>query len=310
MNKAHIRGIFQVFIAMCLLSAPTYGDDIYVSVYASNTIEKFDSSGQATVFASGGGLDGPSGMAFDSSGNLYVANINNSTIWKYDSNGHGTLFADTYLNDPAYLAFDRNGYLYVSNEQDNGSAYADTVVRFDPNGNGSVFASGLHEPYGLAFDNQGNLYVGNLNDPSIWKFDSNGNGSLFANMYDPGQLTCDSNGNLYMANHYSTTVVKFDSSGNSSIYESGLNQPGGLAFDSSGNLYVGTYYSGYQIVKFDPSGVRSVFAYIGGIYAPSIAVRPVPEPSGYAMLVLGAGVIFAGRKTKIRKGNANTEMSA
>src|ERR1035438_2205841 len=58
---------------------------------------------------------------------------------------------------------------------------AGTIMKFDPNGNGSVFAnvsSGLNNPESLALDGSGNLYVansGNIN--SIIKFDPNGNGS-------------------------------------------------------------------------------------------------------------------------------------
>lgn len=56
-----------------------------------------------------------------------------------------------------------------------------TIVKFDPGGHGSLFASsGLNHPRSLAFDSSGNLYAANWNDGTIEKFDSGGTGSLFA----------------------------------------------------------------------------------------------------------------------------------
>jgi hypothetical protein len=76
------------------------------------------------------------------------------------------------------LAFDNSGNLYVANQG------ANTIMKFDPSGHASLFASsGMNQPMGLAFDSSGDLYVvnnGNLNHNTIVKFDANGNGSLFA----------------------------------------------------------------------------------------------------------------------------------
>jgi WD40 repeat protein len=128
-------------------------DDIYVAVHGSNTIMKFDSSGNASVFAdASSGLNMPEGLAFDSSGNLYVANANtlvggtgDNTILKFDSSGQGSLFAISGTNNYSDgLAFDSSGNLYVANWNDG------TIGKFDSSGNGSVFASGLINPSFIA----------------------------------------------------------------------------------------------------------------------------------------------------------------
>src|SRR5260221_107524 len=60
---------------VCLFfgNAFSRADTVYVSNSENNTIEKFDSSGQGSVFANSG-LGGPYGLAFDNSGTLYGAN--------------------------------------------------------------------------------------------------------------------------------------------------------------------------------------------------------------------------------------------
>ena len=65
------------------LAAPanTITGDLYVSLdgqYGSSTIDGLDSQGAPTTLASG--LDYPSGLAFDSSGNLYFADYSNAAI--------------------------------------------------------------------------------------------------------------------------------------------------------------------------------------------------------------------------------------
>ncbi len=85
--------------------------NLYVANNANNTIEKFDSNGNGTVFASSG-LDNPAGLAFDSGGNLYVANFNANDIEKFDASGQGSVFAlSTDAFEPTGLAFSSSGDL-------------------------------------------------------------------------------------------------------------------------------------------------------------------------------------------------------
>jgi len=93
--------LFTLTTLVLLASAIAHADYIYVSCYGNGTIEKFDSIGNGTIFASG--LNGPSGLAFDSSGNLYVANWNSGTIGKFDLSGHESIFA-WGLNHPSFIA--------------------------------------------------------------------------------------------------------------------------------------------------------------------------------------------------------------
>ena len=86
----------------------------------------------------------------------------------------GSVFASPGVISLAGLAFDAAGNLYAGLSNN-------TIERFTPGGVGSVFASGLNEPYGLAFDTAGNLYVANfVSSDTIEQFTPGGVGSVFA----------------------------------------------------------------------------------------------------------------------------------
>jgi hypothetical protein len=100
------------------------------------TIEKFNSSGNGTSFASG--LAGPRGLAFENNGYLYVSCF--TTIEKFDSSGNGTTFASDVFAQG--LAFDSSGCLFA--------ATGNNIIKFDSSGDWSIFASGLYGAEGIA----------------------------------------------------------------------------------------------------------------------------------------------------------------
>jgi sugar lactone lactonase YvrE len=155
------------------------------------------------------GLSSPTGLAYDTNGNLYVANNGNGNISKYTSGGGlvSAAFNTTALTAPYGLAFDTNGNLYVSNTDSgviNKITSAGAVSTF------YTFAAG-NVPTGLAFDTSGNLYVATSTSNTITQLSSTGvfqasvalpNGSA------PKLLAFDTNGNLYVANYGNNTVSK------------------------------------------------------------------------------------------------------
>src|ERR1043166_2191837 len=154
--KRTTRELYFGFVSLVCLyfsSGFAHADTIYVSNSGNGTIEKFDSNGNGSLFASN--LATPTGVALGSSGNLYVATGGN--IVRFDSNGNPSVFANIGVAVPYGLAFDSSDNLYVANRWNN------TIEKIDTNGNSSVFASsGLNVPFGLAFDGSGNLYVSNF----------------------------------------------------------------------------------------------------------------------------------------------------
>jgi DNA-binding beta-propeller fold protein YncE len=287
-----------IFGALLLLSLPAKADDLYIADYNNNTVERIDSSGHSTVYLDDTvGLDGPMGVAFDGNGNLYVGNWYFGTILKVAPNGQSSLFAYG-LDEPRGMACDSAGNLYVA---EYGSGRID---KFNPAGQESSLA-GLNRPTGVAVGPDGDIYVADQND-NITKFNPSGQGALFVSTgSSPEGLAFDSSGNLYVACYFSQAIYKYNSSGIGGLFAStgsvyGYTNPFGLAFDSSGNLYATCNVN--VLNKIDSSGNVSFFA--NTLPGPwFIAVKPVPEPSPWAILIFGGSVLTGYRGCARRDGS-------
>ena len=143
-------------------------------------IFKFTPDGERIVFGTvpgttpGNDLQPSWGLAFDSAGNLYAADGGAQTIFKFAPNGTRTVFVgpSAFATGayPVGLAFDSSGNLFVSTEcfaPDLCEPGSDTILKFTPTGEGSIFATGLTTPRGLAFDTSGNLFVAEAGVPEI-----------------------------------------------------------------------------------------------------------------------------------------------
>jgi sugar lactone lactonase YvrE len=202
-------------------------------------------------------MNGPSGVALDSSGNLYVADYYNNRVLFFPSGsvtatrvyGQGstgtsltTNTADTgatYMSHPYRVVLDSSGNLYVSENGNNRVVYfasgsvTATRVYGQPNFTTSsiatsVSATTLANPDGLALDSSGNLYVADEGNNRVLYFPS---GSVTATrVYGASNLTT--------AGSFSTTATGF-------IAENSV------SLDSLGNMYVGD--SGNNRVLYFPA---------------------------------------------------------
>jgi sugar lactone lactonase YvrE len=255
-----------------------------------NTVLEITPGGTSSVFASSG-LDDPSGLAFDAAGNLYVANADDGTVEKFTPNGVGTLFASG-LNTPVGVAVDAAGNVYVA------SFFGGTITKFNPAGGSSVFASNVNGPTGLAFDAAGNLYSADNGDGHIEKFTPGGGtsdfaatgaGALFGLAYHGENLyAVDANTNI---DANASNLYRIAANGTSSGFArlSGNEEPFGITADAAGNLYVSTY-SG-TIEKFTPGGAETTFMSGLDNDLAFLAFGPVPEPSTWMAVGIGAGLL-------------------
>lgn len=238
-------------------------NNLYIADLGDSRIRKI-SGGQIGTVAGGTGslepfvnavatavrLNGPTGIAIDSSNNLYFAegSIGSGTghalgdyrIWQINAagvisvaagngvesfSGDGGPASIAQLNAPSNLALDANGNLYFSDTANNrvrkispgGSitTVAGTAIAGFSGDSGPAVSAELNGPTGLALDQDGNLYIADTNNNRIRKVLPNG------------------------------TILSIAGNGNAAFFGDGsvaqnaaIHAPQGVAIDSAGNLYI------------------------------------------------------------------------
>ena len=249
--------------------------NLYIPDVNNHRIRKVDTNGNISTFAgtgesgfSGDGgaaasakLSGPTGVTFDSNGNLYISSYNNHVIRKVDTNGNISTFAGTGTE----------GY----------------------SGDGGAATSAqLSQPWGVNVDASGNVYIADSENHRIRKVDTNGNISTFAGTGtegfsgDGGAATSAKlnsseyiiyyNNNYYIADYGNARIRKIDSNGiittiagkdvyngdNISASTAKINLPRNMAMDKNDNLYIAEQNSN-RIRKIDSNGIITTVAGTG-----------------------------------------------
>jgi trimeric autotransporter adhesin len=262
-----------------------YGDG---SLYIGSTVRKVSGGIITTVagngnigFSGDGGpatsatLDGPSGVAVDSAGNLFIADSLNHRIREVSggiittaagsgdflSSGDGGEATSAALHTPAGVAVDSAGNIYIAETDGNRIRKVSGGIITTVAGSGSpsfsgdggpATSAGLNGPSGVAVDSTGNIYIADIGNARIRKvsggiittFAGNGNPEAYYDLGDGGPAT---NATLAPAG------VAVDSAGNVYIPEqnrirkvsggiittlAGVGGAAGIAFDSAGSMYI------------------------------------------------------------------------
>lgn len=244
--------------------------NLYIADYGDSRIRKIDASGTITTvagsstsiglggFSGDGGpatsaqLNSPTGVAFDSAGNMYIADFGNYRIRRVDTSGIITTIAGI-------------GSAGGSDTGDGGPATSATLTG----------------PTDIAVDGKGNVYIadtehvrvinsaGNINTAAHGFFGtcsqtptSAANSDVAAN-----GLAVDSSGNLYIADKTGGCIQVLETNGLVTSVAGGgsnLNGDGGpatsaaftpaaVALDASGNIYIAT--TGARVRKVSATNV-------------------------------------------------------
>jgi len=110
------------------------------------------------------GLNQPSGVAVDGSGNVYIADTNNNAIeeWSAPTQAVSTLMS-TGLNRPRGVAVDVSGNVYIA-DTSNGAIKEWSAVTQPVT---MLVSAGLNQPSGVAVDGSGNVYIADTDNNAI-----------------------------------------------------------------------------------------------------------------------------------------------
>jgi sugar lactone lactonase YvrE len=268
--------------------------NIYIADGSNNCIRMVNSKGIISTVAGNGGLgysgdggpataaqlNGPAGVAVDSSGNLYIADENNDVIRKVGTNGIITTFAgngtggfggdngaavSARLSLPSGVATDKNGNVYIADMANQRVRKVDiygTITTVAGNGTGTGTGGGayggdggaataaeLSNPVAIAVDASGTLYIADMSNNRVRMVSASGTISTLAGNGNGG-FGGDSSAATSAALHFPTGVA---ADGNDNVYISdSYNQrvrkvSGGLIHTYAGNgnpaggLFTGSY---------------------------------------------------------------------
>jgi sugar lactone lactonase YvrE len=231
--------------------------NVYVADSPNNSndkVVKITPAGVATTFAAFGTRVSPTGLVFDTAGNLFVATQDDHSIRKVTPGGTiSTFTSSNLLSRPFGLAFDGLGNLYAANLGNN------TVVKVSPAGTQSLFATGSFiNPFGLAFNTSGDLFVSNFGTQRIDRITPAGSVSSF---YSGSPLSGPTMGLGVDPDDY-----VYVATGGNQIVRITPNGSSGTVFSTMSNI------SGFN------GGVQFL-----ALTSPAV----VPEPSTYAMAFAG-----------------------
>jgi sugar lactone lactonase YvrE len=209
------------------------------------TIFRIDPSGEITEFS--GDITNPTGIAFDSSGQMFVSSRMDGTVYRISPFKEAQPFA-TNLGVATGIAFDRDDAMYVGDR-------TGTIYRVNGIGEETAFAQ--LEPsvaaYHLAVGPDQSIYVAGptiASFESIMRVDVNGQVSVFyKGLGRPQGLAVDDSGTVYVTASLRGRrgIVRISADGkNAEVFVAGMNLVG-LAFSATGDMAVASTDSIYRL---------------------------------------------------------------
>ena len=185
----------EVFVA-------DFGEDLY----------RISAKGEPELYKSG--MEGASGNAFDSHGNLFQAHFKGQKISKIEPNGDVVDFVTEGLSGPVGITIDKNDNLYVAN------CDGQYISKITPKGQSSIFSRGplFYCPNGITIDDAGNIFVANYHHGVIVKVTPDGEAAYFRQMPEEGaSYVLYLDGALYVTGSKSHRIFKLTPDANMTV---------------------------------------------------------------------------------------------
>jgi sugar lactone lactonase YvrE len=229
---------------------------------------------------SGGGMNQPTALGLDSSGNAWVASYF-SMLTELPALGTGGVVqqvasSPAALNESYGLTIDGSNNIWVANEQTDKSINKGngSVAKFSSTGQllsgaNGYSAGGIFFPQGLTADTTGNVWVVDYGDSMISLLSGSGSAVNGSTAWGSGQLSgpvavaVDASHNAWVANQSDTTITRISADGSKVAQISCCNGASGLAVDQGGNVWVANYF-GNSISEVSSAGTVLLNGETGG----------------------------------------------
>ena len=217
---------------------------------------------------SGGGLNGPQGIAIDGLGNAWVTNDTVASVTKLSSAGAVLSGTSGYtgggLSVPYGIAIDGAGDAWIANGS-NGSVTEYSATGAALSGTNGFTGCNMSGPKGIAIDGSNNVWIPDAGHNDVCELSSagvvlsGGTGYTGGGLNGPDAIAIDDTGNAWVANYSGGSVSKFSSagavlSGANGYTGSGLHDPNGVATDANGSAWISNL-SPSSVTEISKSGV-------------------------------------------------------
>ncbi len=207
---------------------------------------------------SGGGLNGPFGIAIDGSGNIWAADAASGANSVSEMSSSGTPLSPSTgytgggLNGPIAIAIDAGGNVWATNFLGGTSSVSELSSSGTPLSPSTGYTGGGSTLVAIAIDAGGNVWLTVSGGVSlVTELSSSGaplspsTGFTGGGLDQPFGIAIDAGGNVWVANSgMPNSVTELGSNGvalspAAGFTGGGLDQPFGIAIDGGGNVWVG-----------------------------------------------------------------------
>ncbi|MGA3264611.1 MAG: gluconolaconase [Terracidiphilus sp.] len=192
------------------------------------------------------GILNPTGLAFNSEGNLFVTSRAEGNVYRIDPSGEPAVYVEG-MGVATGAVFDAHDNLYVGDR-------SGTIFKIDPQR--QIFVHATLEPsvaaYHLAVNAAGTLFVTGptlSSNDAIWAIEPNGDTRpWYRGLGRPQGLALSKNGDVYLAAclHGGRGLVRVTPQGEASLVLAGLNLVG-VAFSPLGSTILATHEAVYDV---------------------------------------------------------------